>query len=115
MAAACTFGSRSPCSGLRSPSTAFSSGSSCDRVSTFSSVTLASASGEGSFIEGMSEPPLLGAQAQRPGDLLDVGELLSLGQAAQLTQHVAGGVTLLRLGDQGVAVGRPDLLAQGLG
>src|SRR5688572_7831170 len=115
MAAACTFGSRSPCSGLRSPSTAFSSGSSCDRVSTFSSVTFATASGEGSFIEGMSEPLLLGAQPEGLGDVLDVGELLVLGQTAELAKDGVGRVRLLGLGDQRVAVGRPDLLAQHLG
>src|SRR5215212_8503016 len=103
--AACTSGSISPLAGSGCPSTDCSSGSSCARVRTFSSVTLAMASGEGSFIDGMSEPLLLGAESQGPGDVLDVLELPSLGQAAQLAEDVVGGVALLRLGDERVAVG----------
>src|SRR5215207_4031163 len=113
--AACTSGSISPFEGSGWPSTATSSGSSCARVRTLSSVTLAIASGEGSFIEGMSEPLLLGAEAEGLGDVLDVGELLTGRQAAQLTQDGVGGVRLLGLGDQRVPVGRPHLLAESFG
>src|SRR4051812_6220761 len=113
--AAWTSGSRSPFSGSGCPSTACSSGSSCARVRTLSLVTLAIASGEGSFIDGMSEPLLLGAQAQRPGDVLDVLELPPLGQPAQLGQDVVRRVALLGLGDERVPVGGPHLLAQDLG
>jgi hypothetical protein len=63
----------------------------------------------------MSEPLLLGAEAERPGDVLHVLELLPLGQPAELAQDVVGGIALLRLGDERVAVGGPHLLAQGLG
>src|SRR4051812_38762162 len=71
-------------SGMSLPPADCSSGSSWARVSTFSSVTLATASGEGSFIDGTSEPLLLGAQAQCLGDVLDVLELPALGQPPQL-------------------------------
>src|SRR5215211_5675181 len=97
--AACTSGSISPFAGSGCPSTDCSSGRSCARVRTFSSVTFAMASGDGSFIEGMSEPLLLGAQAQRLRDVLDVLELPALRQAAQLAHHGVRGVALLRLGD----------------
>src|SRR5215212_7714596 len=90
--AACSFGSSSPSAGSRSPSTARSSGSRRDRVSTLCSVTLAIASGDGSFIEGMSEPLLLGTQPEGLGNVLDVLELPALGQAAQLAQDGVGRV-----------------------
>src|SRR5215212_7462792 len=105
MTAAWTSGSISPFAGSGCPSTDCSSGSSCARVRTLSSVTLAMASGEGSFMEGMSEPLLLGAQAQRLRDVLHVVELPALGQPVQLPQDGVRGVALLRLAEQGVAVG----------
>src|SRR3954468_21949532 len=83
-----------------------------------SSVTLASASGLGSFCVVICSPLealLLGTQAEGPGHLLDVLEPLPRRQPAQIGEHPVGGVALLRLGDQGVAVGRPDLLAEVLG
>src|SRR3954451_10549143 len=113
--AAWTLGSRSPLAGSGWPSTACSSGSNWARVSTFSSVTLATASGDGSFIDGMSEPLLLGAQPESLGDVLDVLELPALRQPAQLPEDGVRRGRLLGLGDQRPAVGRPPLLAQGLG
>src|SRR3954453_20708506 len=99
------------------PCTPFSSGSSCERVSMLPSVTLASASGLGSFCVVMpggpsSEALLLGAQAEAPGDVLHVLERLPLRQAAQVGQAAVGGVVLGRAGYELVLGRRPDLLAE---
>src|SRR3712207_6786155 len=97
------------------PCISSSSGSRSARVCTLCSVTLASASGLGSLLVATSEPPLLGADAQGPRDLLHVGELLAGRQPAQVGQHAVGGVALLGLGHERVPVGGPQLLAERLG
>src|SRR4051812_19221403 len=100
------------------PSSSFSSGGSSERVSMLPSVTLASASGLGSLCVVMaasSEALLLGAQAEGLRDLLDVGELLPLGQPAQVGEDAVARAGLPRLGDQCLSVGRPHLLAERLG
>src|SRR3712207_4111356 len=97
------------------PWSSCSSGSRSARVWTLCSETLASASGLGSLLVVTSEPLLLGADAQGAGDVLHVVELLAGRQPAQVGEHAVGGVALLCLGHERVLVGRPHLLAEGLG